>query len=63
KSYGMQEDDIPMVSKYILERSEKMYAMSLFNPVKANVDNMNEFFYTAYEGRDYLEKVLAKRQW
>ncbi|MGB9694979.1 MAG: iron-containing alcohol dehydrogenase [Caldisericaceae bacterium] len=63
KSYGMQEDDIPMVSKYILERSEKMYAMSLFNPVKANLDNMNEFFYTAYEGRDYLEKVLAKRQW
>jgi alcohol dehydrogenase class IV len=63
KSFGMKEEDIPGVSKYILERSERMYAMSLFNPVKATVENINEFFYTAYEGREYLEKLLAKRQW
>jgi hypothetical protein len=59
----MKEEDIPGVSKYILERSERMYSMSLFNPVKATLANMNEFFYAAYEGREYLEKLLAKRRW
>jgi alcohol dehydrogenase class IV len=63
KSFGMKEEDIPGVSKYILERSERMYSMSLFNPVKATLANMNEFFYAAYEGREYLEKLLAKRRW
>jgi len=41
-----KEEDIPLVSvsKYILERSESMYAMSLFNPRRAALENMQEFF-------------------
>lgn len=61
KSFGMKEEDIPLVSKYILERSESMYAMSAFNPRKANLDNMQEFFHVAYEGRESLEKNVFRK--
>ncbi len=63
KSYGMKEEDIPVIAKYIFERSEKMYTMSAFNPRKATFENMKEFFYVAYEGREYLEKHLTKNNW
>jgi alcohol dehydrogenase class IV len=63
KSFGMQEEDIPVISKYILERSEKMYSMSAFNPRKATLENLEEFFHVAYEGRESLEKRLITRHW
>ncbi len=63
KSYGMKKEDIPTVAKYILERSEKMYSMSAFNPRKATQENLEEFFEVAYEGREALEKRLSKRYW
>ncbi|MGC8544908.1 MAG: iron-containing alcohol dehydrogenase [Athalassotoga sp.] len=63
KSYGMKEEDIPVIAKYIFERSERMYAMSGYNPRKATLENMEEFFYAAYEGREYLEKDLSKKHW
>ena len=61
KSYGMKKEDIPTVAKYILERSEKMYSMSAFNPRKATLENLEEFFEVAYEGRERLEHLLSKR--
>lgn len=63
KSYGMKKDDIPVIAKYILERADRMYSMSAYNPRKATLENMEEFFFIAYEGRDYLEKILSKSQW
>jgi len=61
KNFGMKEEDIPVVAKYILERSETMYSMSAFNPRKASIGNLEEFFYVAYEGRECLEKLISKR--
>lgn len=63
KSYGMKEEDIPVIAKYILERSERMYSMSAYNPRKATLENMEEFFFVAFEGREYLEKLLSKNHW
>ncbi len=63
KSYGMKKEDIPMVSKYILERAEKMYSMSAYNPRRATLKNLEEFFEVAYEGREALEKRLGSRHW
>jgi alcohol dehydrogenase class IV len=63
KSYGMKKEEIPIVAKYIFERSERMYMMSAYNPRRATPENMEEFFYTAYEGREYLEKQMSKRHW
>ena len=63
KSYGMKKEDIPMVSKYILERAEKMYSMSAYNPRRATLENLEEFFEVAYEGREALEKRLGSRHW
>ncbi len=63
KSYGMKREDIPIVAKYILERSEKMYSMSMYNPKKATLENLEEFFEVAYEGRETLKRRLSKRHW
>jgi len=53
-SYGIEDEDIPKLSNYILERSEEMYAMSQYNPRRATQDNLEEFFRCAIEGRDSL---------
>lgn len=50
-------------NKVYIKCSENMYAISLFNPRKAALANMKDFFYTAYEGRELLEKKLAKEYW
>jgi len=44
-------------------KSELVYMMSAYNPRRATPENMEEFFYTAYEGREYLEKQMSKRHW
>jgi len=51
KDYGVQSQDIPSISQYILCRAEEMYSMSQYNPVKATSENMIEFFNRAVEGR------------
>ncbi len=63
KSYGMKLDDIPVLAEYILERSEIMYSMPAYNPRRATVKNLSEFFEMAYEGRDAVRKFLSKRYW
>ncbi len=63
KSYGMKKKDIPVLAKYILKRSQEMYSMSDYNPRKATLENLEEFFEMAYEGRESLEKTLSKRGW
>ncbi len=61
KSYGMKKKDIPVLAKYILKRSEEMYSMSAYNPKRATLENLEEFFEVAYEGREALENSLSKR--
>ncbi len=63
KSYGMKKEDIPIISQYILERSEKMYSMSAYNPKRASLENLENFFEVAYEGRERVEQLLSKRNW
>lgn len=60
KDYGMKKEDIKLLAKYILERGEEMYSMSKFNPKKATLENLEEFFEVAYEGRAALESKLSK---
>ena len=54
KPYGIQSRDIPAISKYILHRAEEMYSMSQYNPRKATLENMKEFFNKALEGRESI---------
>jgi alcohol dehydrogenase class IV len=63
KSYGMKETDIQVLAEYILERSETMYSMPAYNPRRATVDNLKEFFVVAYEGREAVRRALDKRYW
>jgi len=51
KDYGISKKDIPMMSGYILQRAEEMYSMSQYNPRKATLENLTEFFEKAFEGR------------
>ena len=60
KDYGMNKEDIPAVSKYILERAEEMYCMSKYNPRRATLENLIDFFEVAFEGRAALENRLFK---
>ena len=52
KDYDIPKKDIPMISGYILERAEEMYSMSEYNPRKATLENLTEFFERAFEGRE-----------
>ena len=54
KDYNLPKKDIPMIAEYILARAENMYSMSEFNPRKATLKNLQEFFEIAYEGREAL---------
>jgi alcohol dehydrogenase class IV len=56
---GMKKSDAHGFSNYILDRAERMYSMSAFNPVKATSDNLMDFFTIAYEGKQALLKRLA----
>jgi len=51
---GMDERKVPEYSACILERAERMYAMSAYNPVNATYDNLVEFFAAAYRGKRAL---------
>ena len=55
KAYNIPEKDIPMISEYVLNRAEEMYSMSLYNPVKATLENIKEFFNKALEGRESIK--------
>ncbi len=63
KSYGMELSDVRVLAEYILERSETMYSMPAYNPRRATVGNLEEFFNMAYEGREAVRKFISKRYW
>jgi len=52
KAYNISMKDIPLISDYILRRAEEMYSMSQYNPRKATLGNIREFFERALEGRE-----------
>lgn len=54
KDYDIPRKDIPIISEYILERAEEMYSMSQYNPRKATLENLKEFFERAFEGRESI---------
>jgi len=54
KAYNIPEKDIPAISKYILNRAEEMYSMSQYNPRKATLENIKEFFNKAFKGRESI---------
>ncbi len=55
KDYNIPMKDIPLISDYILRRAEEMYSMSQYNPRKATLENLKEFFERAFEGRESIE--------
>lgn len=55
KDYNIPVEDIGMISEYILGRAEEMYSMSQYNPRKATLENLKEFFSKAFEGRESIE--------
>jgi len=56
--FAIGEKEIRSISNYILQRSEEMYSMSLYNPKKATLQNIIEFFEKTLEGRKSIEKTL-----
>jgi len=54
KAYNIPEKDIPAISEYILTRAEEMYSMSKYNPRKATLENIKEFFIKALKGRESI---------
>jgi len=54
KDYGGSQKDIPVISEYILHRAEEMYSMSQYNPRKATLENLKEFFERVFEGRESI---------
>ena len=54
KDYDIPKKDIHMISGYILQRAEEMYSMSQYNPRKATLENLTEFFERAFEGRESI---------
>ncbi len=54
KDYDISKKDIPIISEYILERAEEMYSMSQYNPRKATLENIKEFFIKALKGRESI---------
>ncbi len=56
RQYDIPEKDIPLLAEYVLERAEDMYSMPEYNPRKATLDNLKEFFRKALEGRQSIDK-------
>jgi len=54
EAYNIPEKDIPAISEYILNRAEEMYSMSQYNPRKATLKNIKEFFVKALKGRESI---------
>lgn len=54
RDYNIPSKDIPAISEYILHRAEEMYSMSQYNPRKATLENMKDFFNKALEGRESI---------
>jgi alcohol dehydrogenase class IV len=54
KDYNIPKSDIPSISDFVLSRAESLYRMADFNPVKANLENLTEFFERAFEGRESI---------
>jgi alcohol dehydrogenase len=54
KDYNIPMKDIPLMSDYILRRAEEMYSMSQYNPRKATLGNIREFFEKALGGRESI---------
>jgi len=54
EAYNISEKDVPAISEYILNRAEEMYSMSQYNPRKATLENIKEFFGKALKGRESI---------
>lgn len=54
KAYNIPKSDIPSISDFVLSRAESLYGMADFNPVKASLKNLTEFFERAIEGRESI---------
>jgi len=54
EAYNIPEKDIPAISEYIINRAEEMYSMSKYNPRKATLENIKEFFGKALKGRESI---------
>ena len=54
RDYNIPKKDIPTISEYILRRAEEMYSMSQYNPRKATLENLKEFFERGFEGRESI---------
>ncbi len=54
KNYDIPKSDIPSISDFVLSRAESLYGMADFNPVKADLKNLTEFFERAFEGRESI---------
>jgi alcohol dehydrogenase len=54
KHYDIPKKDIRALSEYVLQRAEEMYSMSQYNPRKATLENLTEFFERAIEGRESI---------
>ena len=52
--YDIPKKDIRALSEYVLQRAEEMYSMSQYNPRKATLENLTEFFERAIEGRESI---------
>ena len=55
KDYDISKKDIRVISEYVLQRAEEMYSMSQYNPRKATLKNLTEFFERAVEGRESIQ--------
>ena len=54
KDYNIPVEDTHTISEYMLGRAEEMYSMSQYNPRKATLENLKEFFNKAFEGRESI---------
>jgi len=54
RDYGVPREDKALISEYILERAEEIYSMSQYIPRKVTLENLNEFFEKAFEGRESI---------
>jgi len=53
KEYNIPMKDIPLISEYIFTKAEAC-PMSKFNPRRATLENITEFFSKALEGRESI---------
>ena len=54
KDCNIPKSDIPSIADFVLSRAESLYGMADFNPVKASLKNLTEFFERAFEGRESI---------